>query len=144
MNFNFDFDFDFKQKGAISVHQINTFGLEGNFSSIQFNSIEIQFLNILLFSLINTKRTQVSICISFCNQIYEECQDAEYGGSTIKKEYSNGEAFCRAQDFNIINSNRQCFKFDPNPFSGATTTFSLTRNQFYTFYLFLYFIFKFF
>lgn len=64
-------------------------------------------------------RTQVSICLKFCEEMHEKCKQAEYGGRLIGDIYKDGKSFCEAQDFQVINSNQQCFDFDPTPFSES-------------------------
>jgi hypothetical protein len=61
----------------------------------------------------------------FCDELYESCKSAEYMGKTIGKEYKSGREFCRAQDFTIIENNRECFEFDPTPFSVAVVSLSV-------------------
>ena len=63
---------------------------------------------------------KVSICAHFCDDIYENCKSAEYGGRTIGDYYRNGKEFCTAQDFQVIDTNHQCFDFDSSPFSIST------------------------
>ncbi len=61
----------------------------------------------------------MSICLNYCNKIYDECKKAEYAGKTIEEIYKNGFEFCEAQDFNVIINNQQCFDFDSSPFSAS-------------------------
>jgi hypothetical protein len=81
------------------------------------------------------KRNQVSICSSFCNKIYENCKSAEYKNTTIQDIYKNGREFCEAQDFRIIDSNHQCFEFDPTPFSRSNILYSNDWMFFSYFYI---------
>ncbi len=59
--------------------------------------------------------------MNFCNEIFQECKTAEYGGKTIEEIYKNGENICEAQNFQVIKTNSQCFKYDPDVFSKSTT-----------------------
>lgn len=63
--------------------------------------------------------TQVLICSSFCNEVYDSCKTAEFGGKRIGDEYKNGHDFCKSQDFKVAENNQQCFSFDPTPFSST-------------------------
>ncbi len=63
--------------------------------------------------------SQVAICRSFCDTIFNECKYAEYKGHIIGEVYRNGVDFCEAQDFLVVDSNQQCFQFDSNVFSGS-------------------------
>lgn len=57
--------------------------------------------------------------MKFCEEIYDQCKDAEFRGKLLGDIYKNGRSFCEAQDFHVIESNYQCFQFDPTPFSRA-------------------------
>ena len=64
---------------------------------------------------------RLHICTSYCSQIYSQCKDATYNGETIGKKYENGQKFCEAQLFNVVESHyERCFDFDSSLF-GSTS-----------------------
>jgi hypothetical protein len=73
------------------------------------------------------------ICLSFCEEIYKECINAEYDGRTIGDVYKSGVRFCQAQNFEVVRSNKQCFTYDPEVFSKSMKT--LSNNLLITFTL---------
>lgn len=75
---------------------------------------------------------QVSVCLRFCEDIVEKCKEAEYEGYKIGEKYKDGASFCKAQDFKVITSNRHCFEFDSNPFSGSN---NVSANIFLIFWI---------
>lgn len=65
----------------------------------------------------------LSVCRSYCDQIYSHCRSAKYNGFSIGSNYESGVAFCKAQMFNVIVKNGEnCFEFDPTKFDAGTKT----------------------
>ncbi|CAL1532392.1 unnamed protein product [Lymnaea stagnalis] len=62
---------------------------------------------------------KVSVCLEYCESLYEECKSAGFNKTLIGEAYTNGTAFCAAQNFEVAES-ADCFKFDPNVFGYST------------------------
>ncbi len=110
---------------------ISTFGTKSKFFDILFLFNWFCFFTSKIYKYYLLCRTQVSICLNYCNQIFNECKTAEYGGFTIEDYYKNGREFCEAQDFHVVHSNEQCFDFDSTPFSRSIHL----KQNLYLFYL---------
>ncbi|XP_012939510.1 uncharacterized protein LOC106012129 [Aplysia californica] len=63
---------------------------------------------------------KVMVCPDYCDAMYEECKTAGFQKTLIGEEYSNGTAFCEAQNFDVVDS-ADCFEFDPNVFGSSVT-----------------------
>ncbi|XP_041378503.1 uncharacterized protein LOC121390689 [Gigantopelta aegis] len=61
-------------------------------------------------------KEKLSVCLDFCEALYEECKTASYNGESLSDYYPNGTAFCEAQNYKVVDGSN-CFKFDPNVFS---------------------------
>lgn len=67
------------------------------------------------------RRGKVHVCKSFCNDVYKHCKDAKFGGKALSSVYSNGNEFCKAQHFNVLDEDTQaCYKFDDSLFATAS------------------------
>lgn len=64
------------------------------------------------------KDGKLRMCKSFCDDIFSHCKDAEYNGKTIDSTYSSGSDFCKAQYFQVEDSD--CFDFDDTLFGSAS------------------------
>uniref|UniRef100_A0A2C9LYG6 Folate receptor-like domain-containing protein n=1 Tax=Biomphalaria glabrata TaxID=6526 RepID=A0A2C9LYG6_BIOGL len=65
---------------------------------------------------------KVSVCLDYCESLYEECKTAGFNKSLIGEAYGNGTAFCAAQNFEVVDS-ADCFKFDPKVFGSSNRLF---------------------
>ena len=67
----------------------------------------------------------LSICRSYCDEIFSYCGSAKYNGQSIAKNYENGKKFCEALAFNVVANKKEsknCFDFDPDLFDGVGRT----------------------
>ncbi|OWA50178.1 hypothetical protein BV898_14703 [Hypsibius exemplaris] len=70
------------------------------------------------------ENSKATICRSFCDSIYEHCADAWYEDRMIRdifvdKTLLDG-GFCKDNFFDVVDGEKDCYKFDPLPFSGQT------------------------
>ncbi|XP_033642187.1 riboflavin-binding protein-like [Asterias rubens] len=63
--------------------------------------------------------SKVVICSEFCDETFEECKDAQLGGSSIGEKYESGRNFCMANNFEVVQGRERCFNFDPTAFDTA-------------------------
>ncbi len=62
----------------------------------------------------------LSICQSYCEDIFSHCGSAEYNGHSLASKYKDGTTFCEALAFNVVESD--CFQFDPLLFASGSKT----------------------
>ncbi|XP_025082769.1 uncharacterized protein LOC112557241 [Pomacea canaliculata] len=62
---------------------------------------------------------KLRVCAKYCKSLYEDCRNAGVGNQIIGKEYSNGSAFCEAQNFEVVEG-ASCFEYDPDVFGIGT------------------------
>lgn len=68
------------------------------------------------------RQGKAHICKSFCNDVYKHCKDAKFEGKALSSVYSNGNEFCKAQFFNVLDdeNTQACYKFDDSLFATAS------------------------
>lgn len=76
-----------------------------------------------VLTLLSSRNKKATICRSFCDSIYEHCADAMFGSKTIKeifvdKNLQDG-GFCKDNFFDVVDGEKDCYKFDPRPFSDT-------------------------
>jgi hypothetical protein len=68
----------------------------------------------------------LSICHSYCEEIFSYCGSAKYNGDSLASKYKDGIAFCEALAFNVVAKNLEskenCFQFDKQLFSRGSNT----------------------
>lgn len=67
----------------------------------------------------------LSICHSYCDEIFSYCGSAKHEGQSIASRYKHGLEFCEALAFNVVAKNSEdehCFKFDPTLFGSGGRT----------------------
>ena len=71
-------------------------------------------------------KSTLTVCVSFCNRLYQACGSAFLKGERVKEKYQSGKEFCESRRFEVANdSSGGCFIFDPsnhNKISGAETS----------------------
>ena len=57
---------------------------------------------------------RLTVCVEYCDRMYDACAEAILKGSRINQIYSNGEEFCKSRRYNIDKSNKRnsCFFYD--------------------------------
>ncbi|XP_013412152.1 riboflavin-binding protein [Lingula anatina] len=69
---------------------------------------------------------QLHVCADFCDSIHFYCKTAMFSGEKIGTSYKNGKEICEGQKFKYVESNTNCFKFDPTVFdTGCSLKSSL-------------------
>jgi hypothetical protein len=61
----------------------------------------------------------LSICRSYCEEIFSYCGSAKYNGHSLASKYKDGVTFCEALAFNVVAKNLEnhhCFQFAPHLF----------------------------
>lgn len=75
----------------------------------------------------------LSICHSYCEDLYNHCSSAEYNGQSILSHYESGIAFCKALAFNVVGLEREnhehCYAFDEKLFqsNGSNHVFCMSN-----------------
>lgn len=68
----------------------------------------------------------LSICHSYCEEIFSYCGSAKYNGDSLSSKYKDGIKFCEALAFNVVGKNSKssarCFNFDPDMFASGSRT----------------------
>lgn len=80
-------------------------------------------------------KERLTVCVEFCDKMYDACSQAILKGSKIKDIYSNGEEFCQSRRYNIGNKTvDKCFYYDVKPIVSSSAL-SLNKNSIYNFIL---------
>ena len=58
------------------------------------------------------RQERLTVCVEFCDKLYDACQTAILKGSIIGKLYENGKEFCLSRRFQVEEGSDTCFKFD--------------------------------
>ena len=68
-------------------------------------------------------KESLTVCIEYCDNMYDACAEAILKGSKINEIYSNGAEFCQSRRYNIDSSDNQeyCFfyKIQDDGINGA-------------------------
>ncbi|XP_064611754.1 uncharacterized protein LOC135475748 [Liolophura sinensis] len=64
-------------------------------------------------------KDKVKVCADFCASLYFHCKEAYFNGSMIGSNYEDGQTFCESQNFEVVDSKINCFKFDPTVFASG-------------------------
>ena len=67
----------------------------------------------------------LSICHSYCVEIFSHCGSAEYNGDSLASKYKDGIKFCEALAFNVVENSKSdahCFNFDHQMFASGSRT----------------------
>ena len=61
-------------------------------------------------------KERLTVCVQYCDKMYEACADAILKGSKINEIYLNGEEFCKSRRYNIGDmKNDKCFYYSIQP-----------------------------
>lgn len=55
-------------------------------------------------------RERLTVCASFCSDLYRACLDAVLKGSPIKTLYRDGISFCQSRGFSVSNGTSDCYQ----------------------------------
>ena len=57
-------------------------------------------------------KERLTVCIQYCDKMYDACGEAILKGSKINEIYSNGEEFCKSRRYNIDDVKKdKCFHY---------------------------------
>ncbi|GAU89991.1 hypothetical protein RvY_02475 [Ramazzottius varieornatus] len=77
-------------------------------------------------------REKATICRSFCDSIYEHCADAWFEDRMIRDIFTDKTlqdgGFCKDNFFDVVDSEKDCYKFDAVPFSRAESRLYINTN----------------
>ena len=80
-------------------------------------------------------KERLTVCVQFCNQMYDACAEAILKGYRINEIYSNGSEFCLSRRYNVEYKQKDnCFFFvgDHNRLLSTASSFIfIKRNHFY-------------
>ncbi len=58
-------------------------------------------------------KERLTVCLEYCDNMYQACAEAILKGSKINEIYMNGQEFCESRRYNVEKVNREkCFFFD--------------------------------
>ena len=58
------------------------------------------------------REERLTVCVEFCDKLYDACKNAFLKGSVIHKLYQTGTAFCLSRRFQVEAGTDTCFRFD--------------------------------
>ena len=89
-------------------------------------------------------KERLTVCIEYCDKMYNACGDAILKGSRINNIYTSGEDFCKNRRYNVDVKNRdKCFYYEIEPVStsAAVTCKFCSAAKFFYFFCILNFFF---
>ena len=58
------------------------------------------------------RQERLTVCVEFCDKLYDACQSAILKGSIIGNLYDDGTEFCLSRRFQVEEGTDTCFRFD--------------------------------
>lgn len=84
-------------------------------------------------------KERLTVCVQFCDQMYDACSHAILKGYRINEIYSNGSEFCHSRRYNVDYKHKDnCFYYIADHralFSNASHTFFINIFDFFAFFL---------
>jgi hypothetical protein len=88
-------------------------------------------------------KERLTVCVQYCDKMYEACADAILKGSKINEIYLNGEEFCKSRRYNIGDmKNDKCFYYRIQPVISLCT--HVINNSLLNLIISLYFVYFYF
>ena len=121
----------FKEKSCCQQQEIKaTFG---RMKPLKGASVECQkYINYLMCYIcapnqnIFYRQERLTVCVDFCDKLYDACRSAILKGSIIGKLYESGEEFCHSRRFQV--ETKDCFSFDEKLDASSGVHVQTNRN----------------